>query len=68
MRDKIFKYVYYITYHTARANGDCFLYRRVKINTEEQVRSCIKYISENYCKGEAVILDNFTLLNKKGIH
>ena len=61
------RYVYHIYYMTeGTIYGDCTLYRANKMNTEEEVKSARKLISEEYCNNKRVVICNFILLNKRG--
>ena len=61
------RYVYHIYYMTeGNVYGDCSIYRINPIDTEYEVESVRKFISEEYCNNKKVVLCNFTLLNKRG--
>lgn len=60
-------YVYHVYYMTeGNIYGDCTLYRLNKMNTENEVHSVRKFISERYCDNKNVVICNFILLNKRG--
>lgn len=64
---KKLKYVYHIYYMTeGNVYGDCSIYRTNPIDTEHQVESVRKFISEQYCNNKNVVLCSFILLNKRG--
>ena len=61
------RYVYHVYYMTeGNFYGDCTVYRTTKMNTEEEVNSVRKLISEEYCDNKKVLICNFILLNKRG--
>ena len=62
------RYVYHVYYLTeGNLYGDCTIYREKKMNTEDEVHSVRKLISEKYCNNKKVLICNFILLNKRGI-
>lgn len=61
------RYVYHVHYMTeGNLYGDCVVYRANKINTEDEVRTVRKLISEEYCNNKRVLICNFILLNNRG--
>ena len=61
------RYVYHVYYLTeSNLYGDCTLYRAKKMNTEDEVHSVRKLISEKYCNNKNVLICNFILLNRRG--
>lgn len=61
------RYVYHVYYLTEGSYyGDCTVYRAKKMNTEDEVHSVRKLISEKYCNNKNVLICNFILLNKQG--
>lgn len=61
------RYVYHVHYMTeGNVYGDCIVYRANKINTEDEVRTVRKLISEEYCNNKSVLICNFILLNNRG--
>lgn len=66
---KKLKYVYLVTYTYIKGvsigTGSVTLYRRHKINTEDEVKSVQEYIKEQY-NNDVVAVTNFILLNKRG--
>ena len=61
------RYVYHVYYLTeGNWYGDCTVYRSHKMNTEDEVHSVRKLISEKYCNNKNVLICNFILLNKRG--
>lgn len=66
------KYVYHVVYCYANNDekflsgyGSLTIYRRNKLDTEEEVKELVKYIKNKY-NLDNVIIQNFILLNKRG--
>ena len=61
------RYVYHVHYMTeGNLYGDCIVYRANMMNTEDEVYSLRKFISQKYCNNKKVLICNFILLNKRG--
>ena len=47
--------------------GSCTLLRKNKLNTPSEVIEARDYISKEFCQGKNVIIQNFILLNSRGV-
>lgn len=66
------RYVYHVVYCYANSDnnllsgyGSLTIYRRNKLDTEEEVKELVKFIKNEY-NLDNVIIQNFILLNKRG--
>lgn len=66
------RYVYHVVYRYANKDnnslsgyGSVTIYRNKKLNTEDEVKSLVKFIKNEY-NLDNVIIQNFILLNKRG--
>ena len=69
---KKLEYVYHVVYCYANNEknllsgyGSVTIYRRNKLDTEEEIKDLVKFIKNEYNLDNVIIL-NFILLNKKG--
>ena len=68
---KKLKYIYHVVYYYANNNnflsgyGSVTIHRQNKLDTEEEIKSLVKFIKNEY-NLDNVIIQNFILLNKRG--
>ena len=69
---KKLEYVYHVVYcyannekNSLSGYGSVTIYRRNKLDTEEEIKDLVKFIKNEYNLDNVIIL-NFILLNKKG--
>ena len=62
------KFVYHVVYMSEdNIYGSCTLLRKNKLDTPSEVIESRDYISKEFCNGKNVIIQNFILLNSRGI-
>ena len=62
------RYVYHVVYMTeSNTYGTCTLLRKNKLDSPSEVVAARDYISKEFCQGKNVLIQNFILLNSRGV-
>ena len=62
------KFVYHVVYMSeGNTYGSCTLLRKNKLANPSELIEARDYISKEFCKGKNVIIQNFILLNSRGV-
>ena len=64
------KYVYHVAYYYSKEDktngtGSITVYRATKLDTEDEIKSLVKFL-KNELELDQVVILNFILLNKRG--